>query len=112
MTSHRRGRARATTDEDVGELGTVVPAAEHGVLTGSKPDGTAENETENDFLTFGFTSASCGNWTSNNGFRNTLAGHTDWDAGGGASWNAGHRVFCDLGPPATSSGRLYCFAIN
>lgn len=90
----------------VDELGGVVPAAEHAILTGSKPDGTAETEQDNDFLMFGFDSASCGNWTSNNSFRNTLAGTSD-----GGTWNSGQRVFCDLAPQAASSGRIYCFAL-
>lgn len=89
------------------ENGGFVPQGEHVILTGSRSDGTAETQGDNDFLDFGFANAACGNWTSNNSFRNTFAGTA---TGAATSWNSGEHVFCNLGPTSNSSGRFYCFA--
>jgi hypothetical protein len=91
------------------EGGSVVPLAEHDILTGTQADGTA-------FDSFpGNPSAptpTCLNWTSNAPDSYTYVGHFDWSMGSG-TWNSAHETTCDPAGLASTlgSGRLYCFGL-
>jgi hypothetical protein len=79
----------------------------HDMLTGSKPDGTAAQET-------------CGNWTMGGSEGAALMGHSDRtgldNSAAAHSWNSSHasRGGCSLEAFKTTGGDglFYCFAAN
>ena len=94
------------------EYGNAIPRAEHDILTGTKPDGTAHEF--HPAAGAGSFPPNCDNWTDDTGVASSQPGHPDRETTGG-DWNdAGHDQICSqAGFQATSgSGRLYCFAIN
>ena len=83
------------------EAGKAVPAAEHDILTGTDSDGTANNNT-------------CQNWTSGNNGQ-ARVGHADSDTTNqpaGDTWTSAHNVGCSANAikNAGGAGRIYCFA--
>lgn len=99
--------ANLTKQKSITENGDVVNGAgdspnQHDILTGTNPDGTAADNT-------------CNNWTSNTDASNTMVGHFD-RIGGGAmaeSWNSAHQSRgCSQDNLIASGGNgyFYCFA--
>jgi hypothetical protein len=87
------------------EKGTIFPGSgevgnKHDMLTGSNPDGTASNDT-------------CNNWTSNSA-GSAMAGHMDRTSlSGRPSWNAAHTLGCSQqGLTISGDGLFACFAVN
>lgn len=91
------------------ELGASVPASEHDILTGTRPDGTALDQFPGNPNA---PAPTCFNWTSNAADAYGFVGHSDWIEG--QSWNSQHEVLCDPAGLASTagSGRLYCFALG
>lgn len=93
----------------VTELGTVVPAAEHDIITGSQASGEAWDAFPGNPKA---PAPTCLNWSSNAPDAYTYVGHSDWNLpGSSGNWNATHEATCD---PASSvgRGRVYCFATD
>jgi hypothetical protein len=94
-------------DNAVTERGDVIAAAAHDILTGSRPDGTAFQGSEN---------LTCGNWTSSAAGR-AQVGHHDrtGEEPGADSWNSAHasRGCSQQDLRATGGeGLFYCFATD
>jgi hypothetical protein len=91
----------------VTERGDPVDNRRHDILTGSRPDGTAFQGSED---------LTCGNWTSDGAGR-AQVGHHDrnGDTQGSASWNSAHPSGgCSQEnlQSTDGAGLLYCFAID
>lgn len=94
----------------IDENGSLVPLAEHDILTGSQPDGTF------------FEGRSCLDWTSASENEVAQVGHSDLAPPGVMiggvdlqSWNSSHEtVSCTEQGVAErqGAGRFYCFAEN
>ena len=94
----------------IDENGSLVPLAEHDILTGSQPDGTF------------FEGRTCLDWTSASENEVAQVGHSDLAPPGVMigdvdlqSWNASHEtVSCTEQGVAErqGAGRFYCFAEN
>lgn len=82
------------------DLGTLVPGAEHDIMTGSNSDG---NVIEN--------GKTCEDWTSSSNNFDGWVGHVD---GQPLEWSNVHASRCDPdGITANAgAGRLYCFAAD
>lgn len=85
------------------ETGQKVPAAEHGIVTGTSANGTNAN--------------SCNDWTVNNGGSDATLGYSDWETTVTTNdrWNSGAKTNgCSQASLVTamSTGRIYCFETN
>ena len=100
-------------ENSVSENGVAINGREdspnrHDILTGSKLDGTANNDGDN---------LTCGDWTRNDSDGSALVGHHDRDGGGTnpTSWNSAHPSRgcgqADL-QGTGGDGLFYCFAID
>lgn len=100
-------------ENSVSENGEAINGREdnpnrHDILTGSKLDGTANNDGDN---------LTCGDWTRNDSGASALVGHHDRDGGGAnpTSWNSAHASRgcgqTDL-QGTGGDGLFYCFAID
>ena len=95
-------KQRSITETGATVNGVGDTPNQHDILTGTNPDGTASENT-------------CNNWTFNGEGSNAVVGHLD-RAGGGAmaeSWNAAHNsrgCSQDLLIASGGNGYFYCFA--
>ncbi len=100
---HDDGLSNDDPQHVLDETGAVVPGAQHDILTGSNPDGTAHPST-------------CNDWTSAETTDTGMVGHSDVPSNPAfsPSWNSAHEsIGCAAGNLVSTSGegRLYCFAL-